>query len=311
MALLDAPASGRLGAALPVGIGRRGIQRRDRAGPARRGVHLDQPGRRRRASAPSSPGRSAPRASRVHRHAGSGRADRPDGQGAPRRAAVAGPLLPQRQRGLPAVAGRLDDRAKAIAAADVLHLTGITPALGPGAAGGGRSARCRSPATPGRSCPSTSTTAPPCGPTTRRRRCWPRLAAAADLVFAGPEEAACCSAATPASGPAASRTARTSPAELAKRGPATVVVKLGALGALALSGDEVHRAPRPAGHRRRPRRRRRRLRRRLPERTVVAGGSVPECLRMGNALRRAPSAPPPGDWEGLPTRDELDDLDDL
>ena len=31
--------------------------------------------------------------------------------------------------------------------------------------------------------------------------------------------------------------------ELAKRGPATVVVKLGALGALALSGDEVHRAP--------------------------------------------------------------------
>ena len=41
---------------------------------------------------------------RVHRHPRPGGADRADGQGAPRRAAVAGPLLPQRQRGVPAVA---------------------------------------------------------------------------------------------------------------------------------------------------------------------------------------------------------------
>ena len=69
-----------------------------------------------------------------------------------------------------------------------------------------------------------------------------RLAAAADLVFAGPEEAAL----------VLGRAVRRRPSfeegevlarELAKRGPATVVVKLGALGALALSGDEAHRAP--------------------------------------------------------------------
>jgi 2-dehydro-3-deoxygluconokinase len=85
------------------------------------------------------------------------------------------------------------------------------------------------------------------------------------------------------------------------------VVKLGALGALALSGDEVHRAPAlsvevvdpvgagdafVAGY--------------LSE--VVAGGSVPDALRRANACGAAVCRVP-GDWEGLPTRVDLDLLD--
>ena len=81
------------------------------------------------------------------------------------------------------------------------------------------------------------------------------------------------------------------------------MVKLGALGALAVSGDEVHRAPAlpvavvdpvgagdafVAGY--------------LGE--VVAHGAVPAALRTGNACGAAVCGVP-GDWEGLPTRDEL------
>ncbi len=92
---------------------------------------------------------------------------------------------------------------------------------------------------------------------------------------------------------------------LAKLGPGTVVVKLGALGSLALSGDDVHQAPtRPvtvvdavgagdafvAGY--------------LSEH--VAGGGIAACLAMGNRLGGA-VCEVPGDWEGLPTRDELNE----
>ncbi|HEX5812545.1 MAG TPA: PfkB family carbohydrate kinase, partial [Pseudonocardia sp.] len=88
--------------------------------------------------------------------------------------------------------------------------------------------------------------------------------------------------------------------ELTKRRPATVVVKLGAL---ALSGDEVHRAPSlpvtvvdpvgagdafVAGY--------------LSE--VVAGGTVPDALRTANACGGAVCGVA-GDWEGLPTRTQL------
>jgi 2-dehydro-3-deoxygluconokinase len=136
-----------------------------------------------------------------------------------------------------------------------------------------------------------------------------RLAAAADLVFAGPEEAALVLGRPPAaSGSASSGSASFEEGELlarelAKRGPRTVVVKLGALGALALHGDEVHRAPA------------------LPVEVVdpvgagdafVAGylseGSVvPAALRTANACGAAVCRVP-GDWEGLPTRAELADL---
>ena len=130
-----------------------------------------------------------------------------------------------------------------------------------------------------------------------------RLAAAADLVFAGPEEAALVLGRDRPPPQATFDDGEVLARELAKRGPGTVVVKLGALGALALSGDETHRAPaRPvvvvdpvgagdgfvAGY--------------LSE--AVAHRQVAECLRMGNALGAAVCGMR-GDWEGLPTRDEL------
>ena len=135
-----------------------------------------------------------------------------------------------------------------------------------------------------------------------------RLAAAADLVFAGPEEAALvlgrdrAALATFEDGEVLAR-------ELAKRGPGTVVVKLGALGALALSGDEAHRAPAlpvavvdpvgagdafVAGY--------------LSE--VVAHGHGRRVPAHGQRPRRPPSAAMRGDWEGLPTRAELADRAD-
>jgi hypothetical protein len=91
--------------------------------------------------------------------------------------------------------------------------------------------------------------------------------------------------------------------ELAKLGPGMVVVKLGALGALSLAGDAVDTAPAEpvavvdpigagdafvAGY--------------LSE--VVACRPEDDRLRMGNALGAAVCAVR-GDWEGLPTRDEL------
>jgi len=40
---------------------------------------------------------------------------------------------------------------------------------------------------------------------------------------------------------------------------------------------------------------------------VVSGGSVPDALRTANACGAAVCRVP-GDWEGLPTRSELDEL---
>ncbi len=37
---------------------------------------------------------------------------------------------------------------------------------------------------------------------------------------------------------------------------------------------------------------------------MLSDGTVPDCLRMGNALGGA-ACQQPGDWEGLPARDEL------
>ena len=83
------------------------------------------------------------------------------------------------------------------------------------------------------------------------------------------------------------------------------MVKLGALGSVAVQGDQTFRASTQpitvvdavgagdafvAGY--------------LSE--LVAGAAVPECLRMGNILGGA-VCQQPGDWEGLPTRDELND----
>ncbi|NKQ54499.1 sugar kinase [Amycolatopsis sp. K13G38] len=188
-----------------------------------------------------------------------------------------------------------------IAAADVVHLTGITAALGPG---------------PLAMLGHVIDVAKASGTLVSfdvnyRATLWPpeqaapvlaRLAAAADVVFAGPEEAALLLGGEPG----------TDPVELArgvaKVGPATVVVKLGELGSLALQGDQQHRAaalevtvvdPVGAGD------------------AFVAGYlsglveacPVPECLWRGNAAGAAVCAVP-GDWEGLPTREDIESRGD-
>ena len=132
-----------------------------------------------------------------------------------------------------------------------------------------------------------------------------RLAAAADLVFAGPEEAALLLGRTPAgagdvrrrrgAGPRAgqawarrpswSSSARSvrwpCPATRSHRAPALPVAVVDPVGA----GDAF-----VAGY--------------LSE--VVAGGPSPDASRTGNACGAA-VCEVPGDWEGLPTRAELAD----
>ena len=192
---------------------------------------------------------------------------------------------------------------EAIAGADVLHLTGITAALGE---------------QPLLTLHRAIEIAREAGTVISfdvnyRSTLWPAdqagpvladLASAADLVFAGPEEAELL-----LGWPAAAETAPGFDSGehlargLAKLGPATVVVKLGALGALGLAGDLVHRASAApitvvdavgagdafvAGF--------------LSE--YVTGADIAACLRVGNLLGGA-VCQAPGDWEGLPTREEL------
>ena len=306
MVLLDAPASGRLGTTLPVGIG--GAESNVAIGLARLGVDCawvsrigdDALGtfltREIRAEgvrvvATRDPG--APTGLMVKEHRGG----RPWRVRYYRAGSAASRLSP----------ADVDAVTDEIAAADVVHLTGITAALGasPLAAVERAMAVARAAGTVvsfdvnhRATLWSDAAAGPVLG----------RIAAAADLVFAGPEEAALVLGRAPAppsdeegfeEGEALAR-------ELAKHGPATVVVKLGALGAVALSGDAVHRAPaRPvavvdpvgagdafvAGY--------------LSE--VVAGGTVPDALRTANACGGAVCGVA-GDWEGLPTRAELADL---
>jgi 2-dehydro-3-deoxygluconokinase len=182
----------------------------------------------------------------------------------------------------------------AIAAADVLHVTGITAALGPG---------------PLAALEHATAVARAAGTlvsfdVNHRTTLWSddaaapvlaRLVGGADLVFAGPEEAALVLGHAPDDEELARG--------LAKLGPATVVVKLGARGALSLTGDAVHTAPAepvtvldPVG----------------AGDAFVAGylsavvADLPEGarLRTGNALGAAVCAAR-GDWEGLSTRAEL------
>ncbi len=126
-----------------------------------------------------------------------------------------------------------------------------------------------------------------------------QLCGSADLVFAGESEAALVLS--------TSATDERALAEgLAGLGTATVVLKLGARGALALTGDEIVAAePDPitvvdpvgagdafvAGY----------------LGALVDGGSPLDCLRRGNLLGGA-VCQVPGDWEGLPTADELESL---
>jgi 2-dehydro-3-deoxygluconokinase len=303
MALLDAPASGRLGGSLPIGIG--GAESNVAIGLARLGVDCTWVSR----VGDDALGTFLTREIRAEGVRVVAVRD-PD--------APTGLMLKEHRNGRPwrvryyragSAASRLstadvDAVADEIGAADVLHLTGITAALG---------------ASPLAAAERAMEVAHAAGTlvsfdVNHRATLWSdetaapvlaRLAASADLVFAGPEEAALVLGRTP--GPPSFDEGEVLARELAKRGPATVVVKLGALGALALSGDEVHRAPAlsvevvdpvgagdafVAGY--------------LSE--VVAGASVPDALRRANACGAAVCRVP-GDWEGLPTRVDLDLLD--
>jgi len=194
----------------------------------------------------------------------------------------------------------------AISEADVLHLTGITPALGSG---------------PRLTIQRAIEIARTAGTLVSldvnyRSTLWPpeeaggvlsRLTSdGVDLLFAGPEEAALLLGwdQQPVSSPTF-EDGENLGRELVELGPSTVVVKLGAVGSIAVQGDQSHRAStRPitvvdavgagdafvAGY--------------LSE--LVTGAAVPECLKMGNILGGA-VCQQPGDWEGLPTRNELED----
>ncbi|WP_086846916.1 sugar kinase [Amycolatopsis kentuckyensis] len=190
-----------------------------------------------------------------------------------------------------------------IASASILHLTGITPALGPGPSSAVERAIAVA-RTHGtlvsfdvnhrRSLWSEATAAPVLA----------RLVAAADLVFAGPAEATLVlTGRWPESDDSTVAEGAALAARLADLGPGTAVVKLGELGAVARQrGEPVHVAARPVevvdtvgagdafvgGY--------------LAE--LAAGRSVRECLVTATAAGTAVCTVP-GDWEGLPTRAEL------
>ncbi len=199
----------------------------------------------------------------------------------------------------------VDVDEQVIGAAQVLHLTGITPALGQGPLQAVRRA---------------IDVARRAGTLTSfdvnyRATLWPPdeasavltgLAGEVDLIFAGPEEAALLLGWDRGPGAPTWEDGERLGRGLAKLGPTTVVVKLGALGSLAVQADQIHRAPTQpvtvidavgagdafvAGY--------------LSE--LVTDASILDCLRMGNALGGA-VCEQPGDWEGLPTRDELADV---
>ncbi|KAA9149123.1 sugar kinase [Amycolatopsis acidicola] len=187
-----------------------------------------------------------------------------------------------------------------ITSAGLVHLTGITPALGRGPA---KLVEHVMELAHGASVPVSFDV-------NHRATLWDaeeaapvlaRLVAAADIVFAGPEEAALVLSREPGGDDfaAGEELARA----LAATGPRTVVVKLGALGALSLCNGEIHRGRASAvdvvdpvgagdafvaGY----------------LSGVVAGASVPESVRLGNAAGAAVCAMP-GDWEGFPVKEEL------
>jgi 2-dehydro-3-deoxygluconokinase len=305
MALLDVPASGRLGpgASLPLGFG--GAESNVAIGLARLGVPCTWVSR----VGDDALGTFLTRELRAEGvHVAVTRDP----------SAPTGLMLKERRNGRPwrvryyragSAASRLapadidDDVTTAlIRDAAVLHLTGITAALGPSplaaierAIGIARAAGTLVSFD-----------------VNHRTTLWPddvaapvlvRLAATSDLVFAGPEESALLLDRQRPTHPATFDDGEILARELVRRGPATVVVKLGALGALALSGDQVHRACARAitvvdpvgagdafvaGY--------------LSE--VVAGRPVPDRLHTGNACGGAVCRVA-GDWEGLPTCAEL------
>ena len=187
-----------------------------------------------------------------------------------------------------------DVPADLVEQADLLHVSGITAALSSSARATLLDAVDRA----------RTSGVPVSFDVNHRATLWPAEEAGAfardllksvDLVFAGEDEAAL------VVGP--QRRAEEAAAELAALGPSEVVIKRGALGALSLVDGEVHTAPAVpvdvvdtvgagdafvAGY--------------LAER--VAGGSPAARLALG-VTTGAFVCLSPGDWEGLPRREEL------
>ena len=135
----------------------------------------------------------------------------------------------------------IDLHQAAIADADVLHLTGITPALGSGPLDAVERAieiAHRSGTLVSFDVNYRTTLWPP----ERAAPVLSRLAADADLVFAGPEEAALLLGWEPPTGAPTVEDGENLARGLAKLGPDNVVVKLGALGSLGLTADQPHHA---------------------------------------------------------------------
>lgn len=188
-----------------------------------------------------------------------------------------------------------DDLPDQLAEVAVLHLTGITPALSPTAAAAVRAAVAQARAA-GRTVSFDVNFRSRLWTADTARPVLAELAATADLVFAGVEEAQIVLG-----------SAATDPAELGAAlraiGPSTVVVKLGEQGAVSFS--EAGAVPVDA----------------VPVTEVdpvgagdsfVAGylaallDGRPEADRMAQAATvAAMSVATHGDWEGLPTRSEL------
>ncbi|WP_433725776.1 sugar kinase [Nocardia sp. CA-129566] len=180
-----------------------------------------------------------------------------------------------------------------IAAARILHLTGITPALSPSARDAVHTAL---------------DAAVDAGVTVSldinyRRALWSQADAAvelsklvsrADIVFGGTDEAALL---VPAASPAAMAES------LAALGPAQVVIKLGAEGALALHNGELIRQPSVAVRSVDP----------VGAGDAFVAGYLAGVLDNGSARHRlrlaatcgAFAVSVPGDWAGLPSRHEL------
>ena len=281
---------------------------------------LDQPGRRRRAG---------------HvRHPGDPRRGRPGARVRGIRTRPTGLMLKEHRDGRPwrvryyrsgSAASRLSpaDVDEPAAATAISRRRRAAPdrhhrRARPGSACRRRAGRSRSPGPPALSCPSTSTTARRCGPTRRPHRCWPGSPPRRTWSSPDRRRPRWCSAGIGPTGPVTFDDGETLARELAKLGPATVVVKLGALGALAAARRRGPPGAHPAGHRRRPGRRRRRLRRRLPQRARRRRQPCPTACAWATPSGR-PSAvsaatgracPPGTSWaSGLAPRTSSDDGD--
>ena len=190
---------------------------------------------------------------------------------------------------------------------EVLHLTGITPALGP-AAGHDPAGHRDRPASRHSGVLRCELPVRRSGRPSRPRRVLAELSGAVDLLFAGPEEAALVLGLGVSSGPSRRRRRAPGPGT----GQARPRHRRGEAGALGLAGpfrrpDRPWRRPSPS---------------RSSTRSVPAMPSSPatsahwsagstsrrRACAMGNRLGGA-VCEVPGDWEGLPTRDELNQRD--